>query len=137
MAQQSIDAKELLVKLHKDVRDLSNRVEELEVKFEAVSEAAYVLLSFYLDTLYSVPAEQQNNQVIEHSIALLLAIDPERTAMMLITVAEAADQATFDSVCDQLEDAGIDVDEILRQRDAARRDAGTGEFESADSLDIE
>ena len=137
MAQQSIDAKELLVKLHKDVRDLSNRVEELEVNFEAVSEAAYVLLSFYLDTLYSVPAEQQNNQVIEHSIALLLAIDPERTAMMLITVAEAADQATFDSVCDQLEDAGIDVDEILRQRDAARRDAGAGEFESADSLDIE
>lgn len=125
MAQQSIDAKELLVKLHKDVRDLSNRVTELEVGFEAVSEAAYVLLSFYLDTLYAAPEAQRNNDVIEHSIALLLAIDPERTAIMLITVAEAADQTTFDSVCDQLEDAGIDVDAILRQRDAVQRDAGT------------
>lgn len=135
MSQQSVDAKTLLVSLHKEVTKLSTKVEELEANQEVLVDSVYILLSFYLDNLNAVEADEQVNEAIEHVLTLLLALRPERAARMLISIAEASDQETFDDVCDRLEDVGIDVDGILRER-AAQRAQQTG-LESGVELEDE
>lgn len=118
MAQHTVDGKKILSGLVNDVRALSQRVDELEVSNAAMTDAVYLLLSQYLDQLYAVPEEQFDNTAVQHVLTLLVAVDEQRAAVMLINIAEQSGQQAFDDVCNMLEDLGVDVDAILEQRNS-------------------